>query len=68
MRGALCAYKRFRPGENLGAGATQSPRALKMPLGDPRRLRPPGEAGAPSFVTQAQLDELNIVCTKKEDE
>ena len=24
--------------------------------------------GAPSFVTQAQLDELNIVCTKKEDE
>ena len=24
--------------------------------------------GAPSFVTQAQLDELNIVCTKKEEE
>ena len=24
--------------------------------------------GAPSFVTQAQLDELNIVCTKKEED
>ena len=24
--------------------------------------------GAPGFVTQAQLDELNIVCTKKEEE
>ena len=24
--------------------------------------------GAPSFVTQAQLDELNIVCTKREEE
>lgn len=23
---------------------------------------------APSFVTQKQLDELNIVCTKKEEE
>ncbi len=24
--------------------------------------------GAPSFVTDAQLNELNIVCTKHEDE
>ena len=24
--------------------------------------------GVPSFVTQAQLDELNIVCTKKEED
>ena len=39
-----------------------------MPLGVPRRTSPPGEAGAPSFVTQAQLDELNIVCTKKDED
>ena len=24
--------------------------------------------GAPSFVTDAQLNELNIVCTKKEED
>ena len=27
-----------------------------------------GDDGAPSFVDPKQLDELNIVCTKKEDE
>ena len=27
-----------------------------------------GDEGAPSFVEQKQLDELNIVCTKKEEE
>jgi hypothetical protein len=27
-----------------------------------------GDEGAPSFVEQRQLDELNIVCTKKEEE
>ena len=39
-----------------------------MPLGVPRRTSPPGEAGAPSFVTQAQLDELNIAVTKTEED
>jgi len=27
-----------------------------------------GDEGAPSTVDQKQLDELNIVCTKKEEE
>ena len=27
-----------------------------------------GDKGAPSFVEQKQLDELNIVCTKKEED
>ncbi len=27
-----------------------------------------GDEGAPSFVDPKQLDELNIVCTKKEEE
>ena len=31
-------------------------------------VRGPLMMGAPSFVTDAQLNELNIVCTKKEDE
>ena len=39
-----------------------------MPLGVPRRTSPPGEAGAPSFVTQAQLDELHIAVTETEEE
>ena len=34
----------------------------------PRTAQAVRDLGAPSVVTQAQLDELNIVCTKHEDE
>ena len=56
------------PGPHRGAAgraSTPHPRIIPFPM---NKNAQDLMMGAPSFVTQAQLDELNIVCTKKEED
>ncbi|HIZ93543.1 hypothetical protein [Flavonifractor plautii] len=53
--------------KTLAQAEFTSAEQVKSSLG-PRTAQAVRDLGAPSFVTDAQLNELNIVCTKKEDE
>ncbi|HJB81025.1 hypothetical protein [uncultured Flavonifractor sp.] len=53
--------------KTLAQAEFTSAEQVKSSLG-PRTTQAVRDLGAPSFVTDAQLNELNIVCTKKEDE
>ena len=53
--------------KTLAQAEFTSAEQVKSSLG-PRTAQAVRDLGTPSFVTDAQLNELNIVCTKKEDE